>query len=194
MTKILIPNDAAEVQEEGELTVVMGRHCKGATKSDALSYVLGYTCGNDVSARQWQRDDLQWWRAKSSDTFAPLGPYIVTDLDPGDLHLQARIGAKVVQDSSTSDLIHDVPTIIEFVSRVMTLDPGDVIMTGTPGATRRPNSRRYGGDRDRGHRCAEQPRRRVVACHRLRPNRRHNTRGSDSRSPSSRTLLLPTDR
>ena len=130
---IVIPQDATEVQEEGELTVVIGKRCKGASSSDALSYVLGYTCGNDVSGRQWQRDDLQWWRAKSSDTFAPLGPFIVSDLDPGNLDLQARVNGKVVQESNTSDLLHDVPRIIEFVSRVMTLEAGDVIMTGTPG-------------------------------------------------------------
>ena len=130
---IVIPREATEVQEEGELTVVIGKRCRGATKEDALSYVLGYTCGNDVSGRKWQRDDLQWWRAKSSDTFAPFGPFIVTGLDPSDLHLQARTNGEVVQDSSTSDLIHDVPSIIEFVSRVMTLLPGDIIMTGTPG-------------------------------------------------------------
>lgn len=130
---IIIPQDAQEVQEEGELTVVIGKQCKGATKTTALTYVLGYTCGNDVSGRQWQRDDLQWWRAKSCDTFAPFGPYIVTDLNPDNLNLQARTNGDVVQDSNTSDLIHDVPSIIEFVSRVMTLLPGDIIMTGTPG-------------------------------------------------------------
>ena len=130
---IKIPRDAHKVQEEGELAVVIGRRCKGASKADALSYILGYTCGNDVSDRQWQHGDLQWWRAKSSDTFAPLGPFIVTDLDPGNLHLIARVNGRVVQESSTSDITHDVPNIIEFISRVMTLEPGDVVMTGTPG-------------------------------------------------------------
>ena len=135
---IVIPRDAIQdsitVQEEAELSVVIGRRCKKATRENALSYVLGYTCGNDVSARQWQSNDLQWWRAKSSDTFTPLGPFIVTDLDPGNLDMAARVNGKTVQESNTSDLLHDVPTIIEFVSRVMTLEPGDVIMTGTPGA------------------------------------------------------------
>ena len=130
---IVLPRDASKIQEEVELTVVMGKVCKGATRANALSYVLGYTCGNDVSERNWQRDDLQWWRAKSSDTFGPLGPFIVTDLDPGNLGLEARINGRVVQKSSTSDLLHDVPAIIEFVSRVLTLQPGDAIMTGTPG-------------------------------------------------------------
>ena len=132
---IVIPSGARQVEEEGELTVVIGRRCKGATRENALSYVLGYTCGNDVSAREWQDGDLQWWRAKSSDTFAPLGPYIATDIDPGNLNLQARVNGEVEQDSNTSDLIHGVPRLVEFVSAVMTLEAGDVIMTGTPGHT-----------------------------------------------------------
>ena len=134
---IVIPRDAINegvlMQPEAELTVVIGRRCKGATRANALTYVLGYTCGNDVSARDWQGNDLSWWRGKSSDTFCPLGPFIVTDLDPGDLHLMGRVNGKTVQDSSTSDMVHDVPTIIEYISRVVTLEPGDVIMTGTPG-------------------------------------------------------------
>ena len=111
----------------------MGRRCKRATRDNALSFVLGYTCGNDFSARHWQRNDLSMWRAKSSDTFAPLGPFIVTDLDPGNLRLMGRINGRTVQDQMTSDLVHDVPAIIEFVSRAVTLEPGDVIMSGTPG-------------------------------------------------------------
>ena len=134
---IVIPREALEesvtVQAEAELSVVISRRCRRVTKADALDYVLGYTCGNDVSARQWQRNDLQWWRAKSSDTFSPLGPFIVSDLDPSNLDLMARINGNTVQDSNTSDLLYDVPTIIEFVSSAMTLEPGDVIMTGTPG-------------------------------------------------------------
>ena len=135
---IVIPREAIEegvtVQPEAELSLVIGRRCRRVSRDDALGCVLGYTCGNDVSARNWQRNDLQWWRAKSSDTFTPLGPYIVTDLDPGNLHLIGRINGEVVQDQVTSDLLYDVPTIIEFVTRVVTLEPGDVIMTGTPGA------------------------------------------------------------
>jgi 2-keto-4-pentenoate hydratase/2-oxohepta-3-ene-1,7-dioic acid hydratase in catechol pathway len=134
---VVIPREAIEegvrVQPEAELSIVIGRRCKRATKADALSYVLGYTCGNDISARQWQRGDLQWWRAKSSDSFSPIGPYIVTGLDPGRLRLIGRINGKTAQEQLTSDLLHDVPTIIEFVSRAVTLEPGDVIMTGTPG-------------------------------------------------------------
>ena len=134
---IVIPSEASDegvrIQPEAELSVVIGKRCKRAARADALGYVLGYTCGNDVSARDWQRNDLSWWRAKSCDTFAPLGPFVVTDLDPGNLHLVGRINGKAVQDQFTSDLLHDVPAIIEFISRVVTLEPGDVIMTGTPG-------------------------------------------------------------
>ena len=136
---IVIPREASQesvrVDEEAELSLVIGKRCRRAARKDALGYVLGYTCGNDVSARQWQRGDLQWWRAKSSDTFTPLGPFIVTDVDPGNLGILARVNGKTVQESNTSDLLYDVPTIIEFVSRVMTLEPGDVVMTGTPGDT-----------------------------------------------------------
>ena len=134
---IVIPREALEesvnIQPEAEMTLVIGRRCKRVSKSDALSYVLGYTCGNDVSGRTWQQNDLQWWRAKSSDTFSPIGPFIVTDLDPGNLRLIGRVNGEVSQEQVTSDMLYDVPTIIEFVTRVMTLEPGDVIMTGTPG-------------------------------------------------------------
>jgi 2-keto-4-pentenoate hydratase/2-oxohepta-3-ene-1,7-dioic acid hydratase in catechol pathway len=135
---IVIPREAIEegvhVQPEAEFSVVIGKRCKRVSRADALSYVLGYTCGNDVSARDWQRNDLQWWRAKSSDTFAPIGPFIVSDLDPGNVRLIGRINGKITQEQSTSDLVYDVPRIIEFVSSVLTLEPGDVIMTGTPGS------------------------------------------------------------
>jgi len=130
---IVIPEGATKVQEEGELVVVIGKRCKGVSRANALDYVLGYTCGNDVSERVWQSGDLQWWRGKGSDTFAPLGPYIVTDVEPGDLQLTACVNGEVAQESSTANLIHDVPAIIEWVSRAMTLEAGDMIMTGTPG-------------------------------------------------------------
>jgi len=130
---IVLPREAKKVQEEAELVVVIGRECKGASAADALGYVLGYTCGNDVSDRVWQGNDLQWWRAKSSDTFAPMGPFIVTDLDPGNLPISARVNGVEAQSGNTSDLLHPVPQIIEFVSRVVTLNPGDAIYTGTPG-------------------------------------------------------------
>ena len=132
---IVLPQDSNLVQEEAELAIVFGKRCRGATRENALSFVFGYTCANDVSERDWQSGDLQWWRAKSSDTFGPLGPFIATDIDPGNLAIEARVNGEVVQQSNTSDLLYDVPTIIEWVSRVMTLEPGDVILTGTPGTT-----------------------------------------------------------
>ena len=135
---IVIPREAIEegvnIQPEAEFSLVIGKRCKRASAGDALDYILGYTCGNDVSARNWQQNDLQWWRAKSSDTFAPVGPYIETDLDPGNVRLIGRINGEVVQEQLTSDLLYGIPRIIEFVSSVLTLEPGDVIMTGTPGA------------------------------------------------------------
>ena len=135
---IIIPNEVLKqslsIQPEAELAVVIGKSCRRVTKNNAMDYVLGFTCGNDVSVRPWQKNDLQWWRAKSSDTFAPIGPYIVSGLQHDNLGLQARINGKVVQDQNTSDLIHNVPSIIEFISSAITLNPGDVIMTGTPGS------------------------------------------------------------
>ena len=99
----------------------------------ALGYILGYTCGNDVSARVWQRGDTQWWRAKSSDTFSPIGPYIETDLDAFDFEIQARINGTEVQHCYSSELLFDIPTMINFISQVVTLEPGDLIFTGTSG-------------------------------------------------------------
>ena len=130
---IVLPRDAGLVEHEGELVIVMGRQAKSVSKEDALDYVLGYTAGNDVSCRPWQRGDLQWWRAKGADTFGPLGPIINTEVDPFNTNLAVRINGETVQEGNTSDLIFDVPTIISFISSVMTLQPGDVIYTGTPG-------------------------------------------------------------
>ena len=132
---IVLPAESAVVQEEAELAVVIGRPCRRASRADALSFVFGYTCANDVSERGWQSGDLQWWRAKSSDTFGPLGPVIATGIDPSGLAIEARVNGEVVQKSTTADLLFDVPAIIEWVSRAMTLEPGDVILTGTPGTT-----------------------------------------------------------
>jgi 2-keto-4-pentenoate hydratase/2-oxohepta-3-ene-1,7-dioic acid hydratase in catechol pathway len=123
------------VDAEGELVAVIGRRCKDVSAGAALDYVFGYTCGNDVSARHWQRDDIQWWRAKGSDTFSPLGPFIVTGLDPANLMLRTRLNGEVVQETDTGAMIHDVPALVGFASRVMTLEPGDVIYSGTPGVT-----------------------------------------------------------
>ena len=130
---ICIPDGAENVEEEAELVAVIGKRCKKVSKEDALDYVLGYTCGNDVSARNWQRGDLQWWRGKSADTFSPAGPVIVTGLDPANLELRARVNGKEVQYTNTSDLYYDVPTQISFISQSVTMEPGDMIFTGTPG-------------------------------------------------------------
>ncbi len=130
---IVRPRDVETLDEEAELVVIMKRRCKNVSREEALDYVLGYTCGNDVSAREWQRGDGQWWRAKSTDTFSPVGPYIADDIDPGKVMLRARVNGKEVQAESTSYFIFDVPAIISWTSRRMTLEPGDMIFTGTPG-------------------------------------------------------------
>jgi 2-keto-4-pentenoate hydratase/2-oxohepta-3-ene-1,7-dioic acid hydratase in catechol pathway len=130
---IVLPRGQGRTDEEGELVVVMGRRCRSVSRSEALAYVLGYTCGNDVSARVWQKNDLNWWRAKSTDTFSPLGPFIVTDLDPASAAITARINGREVQRCSSTDLIFDVPALIEWISRWVTLQPGDLIYTGTSG-------------------------------------------------------------
>jgi 2-keto-4-pentenoate hydratase/2-oxohepta-3-ene-1,7-dioic acid hydratase in catechol pathway len=137
---IEIPADAEDVHYEGELVVVIGKTVRNASPEEAAAAVFGVTCGNDVSDRNWQRGagkDVQYWRAKGCDTFAPLGPVIVTGLDYSNLLLTTRVNGEVVQQQRTSDLIFDVPTVIGFISRYVTLTPGDVIYTGTPGNTRR---------------------------------------------------------
>ena len=135
-----------EVDYECELAVVIGKACKNATKANALEYVLGYTCANDVSARDWQvrRGGGQWCRGKTFDTFAPLGPCLVLKdeiPDPNALSIRTVLNGQTMQDSSTADMIFDVPTLIEFLSGSTTLLPGTVILTGTPqgvGAARKP--------------------------------------------------------
>jgi 2-keto-4-pentenoate hydratase/2-oxohepta-3-ene-1,7-dioic acid hydratase in catechol pathway len=137
---IRIPAEAEDTHFEGELVVVIGRPVHHASREEAEDAVFGVTCGNDVSDRNWQRGpnaDRQWWRAKGCDTFAPLGPWIVTGLDYRDLALQTRVNGVVLQQQRTSDLIFDVPGVIAFVSRFVSLMPGDLIYTGTPGNTRR---------------------------------------------------------
>jgi 2-keto-4-pentenoate hydratase/2-oxohepta-3-ene-1,7-dioic acid hydratase in catechol pathway len=136
---IELPADAEDVHYEGELVVVMGKTVRNASREEAAAAVFGVTCGNDVSDRNWQRGagkDVQWWRAKGCDTFGPLGPVIVTGLDYSNLLLTTRVNGEVVQQQRTSDLIFDIPTVIGFISRYLTLAPGDVIYTGTPGNTK----------------------------------------------------------
>lgn len=123
---------SSRVDYEGELAVVIGRMCREVPASRAVDVILGYTCANDVTARDLQRRDGQWTRAKGFDTFCPLGPWIETAVDPADLAISTTVNGEVRQDSRTSLFLHDIPTIIEYVSQVMTLLPGDVILTGTP--------------------------------------------------------------
>jgi 2-keto-4-pentenoate hydratase/2-oxohepta-3-ene-1,7-dioic acid hydratase in catechol pathway len=137
---IVTPRDSTDLHYEGELVLVIGRQTKNASVDQARDAIFGVTCGNDVSERNWQHGpgkDLQWWRAKGCDTFAPLGPAIVSGLDYDSLLLRTRLNGEVVQKQYTSDLIFDCPTIVSYISRWVTLMPGDVIYTGTPGATRK---------------------------------------------------------
>ncbi len=131
---ICLPKEAPDfVDYEAELVIVIGKTAKHVVKEKAKEYILGYTCGNDISARDCQmKIDKQWARGKSFDTFAPLGPYLVMDIDPGNLKIQTRLNGTVMQQATTSDMIFDVPTIVSYLSRQMTLLPGTMIMTGTP--------------------------------------------------------------
>jgi 2-keto-4-pentenoate hydratase/2-oxohepta-3-ene-1,7-dioic acid hydratase in catechol pathway len=133
--EIVIPPDAGDVHYEGELVVVIGKQAKNVPAAGASDFVFGVTAGNDVSERNWQRSDLQWVRAKASDSFAPVGPAIATDLDYNDLLVETRLNGELRQSERTSDLIFDVETIVAFISRYVTLLPGDLIFTGTPGTT-----------------------------------------------------------
>jgi 2-keto-4-pentenoate hydratase/2-oxohepta-3-ene-1,7-dioic acid hydratase in catechol pathway len=132
---IVLPGGTNQVQFEGELVVVIGKRARDLTDEQAREHILGVTCGNDVSARDWQRNDLQWWRAKGCDTFAPFGPVIACGLDYEDLLLTTRLNGAVTQQQRTSDMIFSPAHIVSFISRHMTLYPGDIIYTGTPGST-----------------------------------------------------------
>ncbi len=133
---IVIPSDAKNVHYEGELVVVIGRQASHVSEADAPRHVFGVTAGNDVSERDWQSADLQWFRAKASDTFGPIGPAIVTGLNYDDVLLETLLNGEVVQSQRTSDLLFNVSAIVSYVSRYVTLEPGDLIFTGTPGTTR----------------------------------------------------------
>jgi len=133
---IVLPPDANNVHYEGEMVLVIGRRAKDVPESGALEYVFGVTAGNDVSERDWQRDDLQWFRAKATDTFGPIGPVIARGLDYDDLLVQTRLNGETRQSERTKDLIFDVARIVSYVSRYVTLLPGDLIFTGTPQTTR----------------------------------------------------------
>jgi 2-keto-4-pentenoate hydratase/2-oxohepta-3-ene-1,7-dioic acid hydratase in catechol pathway len=129
---IALPWQSEQVEHEAELAVVIGRLCRDVPEDRVAEVVLGYTCANDVTARDLQRTDGQWGRAKGFDSFCPLGPWIETDLDTDDAAIACRVNGEVRQSGSTGDMVRDVAELVSWVSSVMTLLPGDVILTGTP--------------------------------------------------------------
>ncbi len=139
---IVIPRDSKDLHFEAEVVVVIGREAHDVSAEEASDYIFGYTCGNDVSERNWQKGsqgdpaDKQWWRAKGADTFGPLGPCIVTGLEYRQSGIRCRLNGEEVQSQTLSDLIFDAETVVSFASRYVTLLPGDVIYTGTPGHTK----------------------------------------------------------
>lgn len=136
---IVLPPDSKDVHFEAELVIVMGKKASKVSEADALNYVFGVTAGNDVSERIWQNDevakDIQWWRAKGADTFGPVGPVIATGIDYSKLRIQMRVNGQTVQDDNTASLIHSIPKMVSYISQYVTLQPGDLIFTGTPGKT-----------------------------------------------------------
>ena len=132
---IIYPDGATDLHYEAELVVVIGKRASRVSIDEAADYIFGITAGNDVSERAWQANDLQWFRAKASDTFGPLGPAIVTGLDYNDVLVQSRLNGEVMQSQRTRDFIHDVHAIVSHITQTVTLNPGDLIFTGTPGTT-----------------------------------------------------------
>ncbi|MDF1501180.1 MAG: fumarylacetoacetate hydrolase family protein [Anaerolineales bacterium] len=129
---ILLPPQSERVEHEAELAVVIGLGGRWIKRANALEHVLGYTIANDITARDLQRGDGQWTRGKGFDTFCPVGPWIETDLDPSDLIIKCSVNDQLRQMGTTRDMVFPVPTLVAFVSSVMTLNPGDLILTGTP--------------------------------------------------------------
>jgi len=132
---IVFPVDATNVHFEGELALVIGKVAKGVSVADARSHVFGVTACNDLVDREWLLGDLQWFRAKGSDGFGPIGPAIVTGLDYGSLALETRVNGQVRQSSNTSELVFSPDVLLSYISQYVTLVPGDVVFTGTPGQT-----------------------------------------------------------
>lgn len=130
--EVIYPRQSSRVDYEAELAVVIGAQAHAVGEEEAAGYILGYTCGLDMTARDLQMKDGQWTRAKNFDTFCPLGPWVETEVDPSDLEITLRLNGEERQSSRTSQLIFGVPHLVSFISRIMTLTPGDVIMTGTP--------------------------------------------------------------
>lgn len=133
--EIMYPPETHRLEYEGELAIVIKREAKNVRAEEANDYIFGYTCANDVTARDIQRSESQWMRSKSFDTFLPLGPCITTDIDPNNLRIRTYLNGELRQDSSTAMLIHKIPEILEFATQAMTLYPGDVILTGSPKGT-----------------------------------------------------------
>ncbi len=134
---IIIPHDTAgEIHYEGEAVAVIGKVCRRVSPERASQYILGYTCGNDVSERAWQKQDWTFWRAKGADTFAPVGPWIETDIDPQRLDLLVRINGEEVQRCNTSDMLFSFAEIVSYISQQVTLRPGDLVFSGATGVTR----------------------------------------------------------
>ena len=129
---VIYPEPSGRVDHEAELIVVIGRTAERVSSADAMSVVGGYTCGNDVTARDIQKSDGQWTRGKGFHTFCPLGPWVETDYDPSDVRVTCTVNGDVRQDGQTRDMIFDIPFLIEYISRFTRLEVGDVIMTGTP--------------------------------------------------------------
>ncbi len=129
---VVLPSTEHKIDHEAELVAIIGKRCRRVKKENALEYVLGYTCGNDVSDRTIQRRDGQWCRAKSFDTFTPLGPFIETGIDPGNLEIKCLVNGEVRQHSNTSNMVFSIQALIEIASDAMTLLPGDIVMSGTP--------------------------------------------------------------
>lgn len=134
-TDVAYPVDATDLHYEGELVLVVGKTASKIPAEEAANYIFGVTAGNDISERNWQANDLQWFRAKGSDNFGPLGPAVVSGLNYLDLRVQTRLNGETMQDQSSIDHIHDAHVILSYVSQYVTLHPGDLIFTGTPGAT-----------------------------------------------------------
>ncbi|MGH7280899.1 MAG: fumarylacetoacetate hydrolase family protein [Polyangiaceae bacterium] len=133
--KIVLPKESTRVEHEAELGVVIAKKCKNVSRDRAADVIFGYTCVGDITARDLQRSDAQWSRAKGFDTFCPVGPWIETDLDPTNVRVQCRVNGIMKQDGSTSNMIFPVTEIVAYASRMMTLEAGDLLVTGTPEGT-----------------------------------------------------------
>ena len=132
---IVLPSDSTDVHYEGEAVAVIGKTCHRVSPKDAPKYILGYTCGNDVSDRAWQGDDWTFWRAKGSDTFAPVGPWIDTEVDPQKLEMIVRLNGREVQHGYTEEILFSFAEVVSYISQQVTLHPGDLLFSGSTGVT-----------------------------------------------------------